>query len=180
MEKKIFFIVLIVVAGCTAQTSTTSDSTGASSGETSIAAPWMDAEFMDVATGEAFKISDFRGKPVLVESFAVWCTTCLKQQQEIKKLAESEGDAIVHVSLDTDPNEDEERVKAHILTHGFDWYYAISPVATTQQLIDDFGVNIVNAPLAPVILVCEDGSSRLLDSGVKSSDQLLVEIEKGC
>ncbi|PIN92559.1 hypothetical protein COU56_04225, partial [Candidatus Pacearchaeota archaeon CG10_big_fil_rev_8_21_14_0_10_31_9] len=37
---------------------------------------WMNTELNDISTGETFKISDFEGKPVLLESFAVWCPTC--------------------------------------------------------------------------------------------------------
>jgi hypothetical protein len=39
---------------------------------------WMDVELTDVATGQKFKISDFKGKTVMLESFAVWCPTCLR------------------------------------------------------------------------------------------------------
>jgi thiol-disulfide isomerase/thioredoxin len=140
----------------------------------------MDIELTDVATGQKFKISDFKGKPVLLESFAVWCPTCTSQQREIKKLKEKEGEAIVHISLDTDPNEDEAKVREHIQRNGFDWYYAVSPIELTTALIDEFGLTIVNAPSAPVILICPDQSTRFLKSGVKSADQLLAEIEKGC
>jgi len=41
---------------------------------------WMEIELVDVATGETFKISDFKGNPILLESFAVWCPTCLAQR----------------------------------------------------------------------------------------------------
>jgi hypothetical protein len=33
---------------------------------------WVDIELTDVETGEAFRVSDFAGETVLVESFAVW------------------------------------------------------------------------------------------------------------
>jgi hypothetical protein len=33
---------------------------------------WLDTELVDVETGETFRISDFKGRPVLVKSFAVW------------------------------------------------------------------------------------------------------------
>jgi len=33
---------------------------------------WMDAELTDVSTGRTFKISDFKGRPVLLHAFAVW------------------------------------------------------------------------------------------------------------
>ncbi len=141
---------------------------------------WKDVELTDVATGSTFRISDFEGKPVLVESFAVWCPTCKRQQDEVKELHRQVGDAVVSISLDTDPNEDENRVKEHIQLHGYEWYFAVSPPEVTQKLIDEFGVTVVNAPSVPIILVCEDQSTRFLKSGVKSADTLKEEIEKGC
>jgi hypothetical protein len=33
---------------------------------------WLDTELVDVETGETFRMSDFKGTPVLVKSFAVW------------------------------------------------------------------------------------------------------------
>lgn len=144
------------------------------------ATAWIDVALTDVATGNDFKISDFKGKPILLESFAVWCPTCLRQQEMTKKVKLREGDAIIHISLDTDPNEDEARVREHLQTHGFDWYFAVSPIELTNALIDEFGLTIVNAPSAPVLLICEDQSTRLLRSGVKSADELLSDVDKGC
>jgi thiol-disulfide isomerase/thioredoxin len=111
----------------------------------------MDIELTDVATGQTFRISDFEGRPVLLESFAVWCPTCLRQQIEIAEVKEKEGDAVVHISLDTDPNEDEASVKEHIERNGLDWYFAVSPIELTNALVDEFGLEVVNAPSAPVV-----------------------------
>ncbi|MBR9675391.1 redoxin family protein [Candidatus Woesearchaeota archaeon] len=141
---------------------------------------WKNALLKDVNTGEEFRINDFKGKLILLESFAVWCPTCTRQQKEIKEFHESVGDDIISISLDTDPNEDEERVLQHATSNGFGWYYAISPREVTQSLVDEFGVSFVNAPLAPVLLICEDQSARLLRSGVKNADALKEEVEKGC
>ncbi len=141
---------------------------------------WGDIELNDAATGKKFRISDFEGKPILLESFAVWCITCLEQQKKIRELKAREGDAIVHLSLDTDPNEDEAKVRQHLQTHGFDWYFAVSPIELTKALIDEFGLGVVNAPSAPVVLICEDQSVRFLRSGVKPAEELLSEVKKGC
>jgi len=65
---------------------------------------WMEIELIDVATGETFKVSDFKGKPILLESFAVWCPTCLAQQKEVKKVKQIEGENIIHISLDPAPD----------------------------------------------------------------------------
>ena len=135
---------------------------------------WKEAELTDVKTQEFFSIAQF-DKPILIESFAVWCPTCKKQQDEIKKLI-SEGDDSIHISINTDPNENEEKVLEHQEKYSYDWRFAVFPAEAIQSLVNEFGVGVVNAPLAPVVLVCPDGSSRLLDSGVKTSDELKQEI----
>jgi len=149
------------------------------SGLDPLVAEWMLVELVDVLTNTTFRIADFYGKPVLIESFAVWCSVCLRQQKEMAKLVEREGDAIVHVSLDTDPNEAASAVRGHAEKHGFDWLFAVSPISLTETLIDQFGLAVVNAPRAPVILVEPDGTARLLRNGVKSANALLEDIEGG-
>ena len=115
---------------------------------------WKNTELMDVNSGEYFKISDFRLKPILIESFAVWCPTCTKQQNEIKTLHEDIGDDVISVTLDADPNEDENKVLRHTELHGFNWRYSVSPKEMTQGLINDFGLDIVNPSSSPIILIC--------------------------
>ena len=140
---------------------------------------WQEVELEDVVTGDKFKISDFRGKKVLVESFAVWCPTCTKQQQKIHDL-HKEMPEFVSISLDTDPNEDVSIVRNHVNANGFTEKYAVAPKDVTQALVDKFGIGVVNAPSAPVILVCEDGSSRMMGRGLKSVSELKEEINQGC
>ncbi len=187
MKKQLFtFLVLAVIgtvisSGCAQQAPVPPTETPSPPSEEPAVAPaWMDRELTDVATGQTFKISDFKGKPILLESFAVWCPTCLRQQREIAKLKEREGEAIIHISLDTDPNEDEAQVKEHIERNSLNWYFAVSPIELTNALIDEFGLSVVSAPSAPVILICEDQSARFLRNGVKSADVLLSEVEQGC
>ena len=141
---------------------------------------WKCEDLVDVLTGETYQIKDFEGKIILVESFAVWCPTCLKQQLKMKDLLESDGDSIVHISLDTDPNEEASLVKEHAEKNDLNWKFSVSPIKITKKMIDEFGIGVVNAPSAPVILVCEDQSTRLLEKGVKSAEELKGEIAKGC
>lgn len=183
MKKKILIglltlgiIGIILSSGCIQQKPAEAPQTGVKKN----ASAWMDIPLKDVTTGNQFKISDFKGKPVLLESFAVWCPTCLEQQKKINELKSREGDAIVYISLDTDPNEDEAKVKEHVKRNGFGWYFAVSPIELTNALRDQFGLTIVNAPSTPVVLICENQSTRFLRSGVKSADELLSEVKKGC
>lgn len=141
---------------------------------------WMEVELTDSITGEKFKISDFRGRPILLESFAVWCSTCLRQQKEMDRLKTTEGDTIIHISLNTDPNESQEKIIEHVERHGFDWRFAVSPVELTKALLDEFGARIVSAPTSPVVLICPDLSFKLLRSGVKSAQEMLATINEEC
>jgi len=137
---------------------------------------WKDFELQDVRTKEIFKISDFSDEIVLLESFAVWCPTCKQQQDQIKELIEEGSDA-VHISIDTDPNEDAARVIEHANRYSYNWRYVVFPALATLSLVDDFGVGIVNAPRVPVLLICPGEEPRLLKSGIKTSEELKTEIE---
>ncbi len=171
----IVLLVLSVVIGCSMDTQVAEgeplDRSTAVNSEESEPVDWKTAELTDIS-GNTFSISDFSGTPVLVESFAVWCPLCTRQQRIMKELHEEVGDTVVSISLNTDPNEDVEIVADHVARHNFDWRYVISPSGVTQGLINEFGVGVVNAPSVPVVLVCADQSSSLLDRGVKSVDEL--------
>ena len=185
VDKKIMYsvVAIVIVVAIFFFTGSSSDSSTGLGGEVVQSEPagaWVDIELKDVRTGESFRISDFSGTPVLLESFAVWCPTCTRQQKITRDFDEEVGDSVISVSIDTDPNEDESRVLQHVQSNGFNWRYAISPVDLTRSLIDQFGVGVVNAPSVPMILICEDGSVRKLSSGVKSVSKLKEEIKRGC
>ena len=72
------------------------------------------------------------------------------------------------------------KVSEHIDRNGFTWRYAISPADVTETLVDDFGINIVNPPSAPMILICEDFNTKFLERGVKDVDRLKEIISEGC
>lgn len=98
----------------------------------------------------------------------------------MKELHKEVGDDVISVALNTDPNENEAIVKSHAQNNGFDWRYVVSPVEVTKSLIAEFGNGVVVAPSVPVILVCEDQSSRLLERGQKSVEDLKSAISEGC
>lgn len=136
---------------------------------------WRSAELKDVNSQEVFKISDFLGETILLESFAVWCPTCTKQQK-ITKDFEKEFPNIISISLDTDASEDEDRILQHTTSNGFDWRYAISPIDVTQSLVNEFGVGIVNAPLVPMVIICPDGKAGKLPNNIKDINELKAAI----
>ena len=137
--------------------------------ETDGRATWRTTTLTDVRNGETFTVDDLE-KPVLLQTFAVWCSKCLRQQRNVRALTERAVD-VRPVNLNIDPNEDEGRVRSHLQEHGFDWRYAVSPQSVTDSLVDRFGSSITAPPQSPVVVVCENETTRLSD-GIKAADQL--------
>ncbi len=128
---------------------------------------WKSRELTDVLTDESFTISELPA-PIVIQSFAVWCSNCKRQSEELLGLDES----ITRVGLNTDPNEDAEKVKQHAERNGFDWRFAVAPTAMTKSLIDEFGPTITNAPSTPIIVVCNDGSTKFFSGRHQSAEEL--------
>jgi cytochrome oxidase Cu insertion factor (SCO1/SenC/PrrC family) len=140
--------------------------------EGAMAAPgWFGVELTDVNSGQAFKVSDFKGKVVLVETMAVWCTTCLSQQQQIQALHTTSGqqDGLVSLSIDIDPNEDAGILKSHAEGHGFDWLYAVAPREVAREVGQLYGDQFLNPPSAPMFIIDRQGQTHPLPFGVKSA-----------
>lgn len=132
------------------------------------ATSWRTTELTDVLTDETFSIDDLDA-PVVVQSFAVWCPKCESQSAALSYVDES----ITVVGLNTDPNEDAEKVRRHAEENGFDWRFAVAPTEMTQSLIEAFGTAVTNAPSTPIIVACDDGVAEFFSG----SEQSAAEIE---
>ncbi len=185
MKSAIFLILAVVAAaGCVGQlpsgTGTDQPTGGEIGGESPQTAPdYKEFELRDVSSGELFKLSDFEGKVVVLETFAVWCPLCLEQQRHIEQAEQQlASDDVISVSLDIDPNEDEARVRGHLERNGFGWRFAVAPRELSRALSDAFGANVLNPPSTPVIIIDRNGDSHLLRYGIKSAADIVSEVSK--
>ncbi|MBA3531077.1 MAG: hypothetical protein H0T73_04050 [Ardenticatenales bacterium] len=135
---------------------------------------YLSTELKDVRTEESFRISELTGAGnyVLVETMAVWCTTCLRQQRQIQAFEEDGPEDVVSVALDIDINETTELLISHTERNGFDWLYAIAPPDLSRAIGEDFGQQFLNPPNAPMLLVRPDNSIVPLPFGVKEAADL--------
>jgi len=173
------FLVFLVGCGATQVESPIGKGTVQSAGAAVGDVDWKEIELKDVVTGETFKISDFKGKPIFVETMAVWCPLCTRQQIQLQQVANELGDSVAHVSIDTDLNENEAKLKSYAERQGFDWPFVVDPQGRVgKQLVDKFGFNVVNPPSTPIILIDENFNARLLRFGIKNSDELIAELNK--
>ncbi|MGB6679948.1 MAG: TlpA disulfide reductase family protein, partial [Candidatus Bathyarchaeia archaeon] len=71
--------------------------------------------------GREFSLSDFRGKYVLIDFFAIWCKPCELSLPHLKGLKHQLGTDIVIISIDIDVDETEQQVIDYKRVHGMDW-----------------------------------------------------------
>lgn len=173
------FIALLTLISCTSSVDQQPEQNTTPEPEEQPSKPlWQTYEFTDVTTNETFSIDDY-DKPVLIESFAVWCPPCTKQQYEVKALHE-QTDNITSVAINTDPNEDAAKVRAHARSNNFTWPYAVTPRRVTQSFVDDFGVDFLQAPKVPMLVHCPSGNTTRLPDGVKTASRLTSLVKQNC
>lgn len=173
------FVAVLTLASCTSSVDQQIEQNTSPGREEQPSKPlWQTYEFTDVTTNETFSIDDY-DKPVLIESFAVWCPPCTKQQYEVKALHEQTKN-ISSVAINTEPNEDAAKVRTHVQSNNFTWPYAVTPRRVTQSFVDDFGVDFLQAPKVPMLVHCPSGNTTRLPDGVKTANRLKSLVDQHC
>jgi thiol-disulfide isomerase/thioredoxin len=140
---------------------------------------WFDSQLTNVNTGQTFAINDFKGKVILVETMAIWCPTCLKQQQQVQAYHAMLGENtdLITLSLDIDPNETATDLTGYAKNNQFDWMYAIAPPEVAREIGNLYGAQFLNPPSTPMLIIDRHGSVHPLPFGVKSADDLHKSVE---
>jgi cytochrome oxidase Cu insertion factor (SCO1/SenC/PrrC family) len=140
---------------------------------------WYGVSLTDVSSGKTFKVDDYKGKVILVETMAVWCTNCKQQQDNIKAFHTQLGmkDDFVTVSLDIDPHENLDTLKTYVAKTGFDWLYAVSPVDATREIAKLYGDQFLNPTSTPILIIDRKGIAHPLPFGIKSADDLSKAVD---
>lgn len=140
--------------------------------------PLLALELVDVRSGETFSLAELSAdRAVLLETMAIWCTTCLSQQREVVRAHDL---ADFHsVGIDVDPNERAPDLAAYADREGFDWRFAVADQELVRLLTERFGFEVTNPPSTPTFVVI-DGTIRALDFGhVRSAEELVDELAAG-
>jgi thiol-disulfide isomerase/thioredoxin len=140
--------------------------------------PWATATLTDVATGETFRIADLAtgGRTVFVETMAIWCTNCRRQQGEFTAaLARLDPAEVAYVVLDAEPSETADQLAAYEDQQGFEGRYAVAGPEVARALVDEFGPNAINPPTVPKIVVAPDGTVTF-ETGAESADDIVARV----
>ncbi len=137
---------------------------------------WGAATLVDVETGAPFRIADFAGRTVFVESMAIWCTNCRAQQGRFREaLAQLDPGEVAYVVLTVEQAETADALKAYKAQQGFTGMYAVAGREVAGALVADFGPNAINPPAVPLVLIRPDGTIEFR-TGAESVEEILATV----
>ena len=103
--------------------------------------PFIDIEAKDLE-GNTIKLSDFKGKVIVLDFGAIWCHYCHEQNQvEFPKLKEkykNEDFVIINYSVDVDKNDWEKSSKADKI----DWINISNLEGVSDKVVTQYGVQV--------------------------------------
>jgi hypothetical protein len=178
--KKLFFVIFLsalLLSSCASVMPTEAVTQGTT--VTPDAPAWFGVTLTDARTGKAFSINDLKGKVVLVETMAQWCSNCMKQQTQVKAMHDIIGanDDFVSIGLDIDPNENAADLKNYVEKRGFDWLYAVPPAEVSREIGNLYTAQFLNPPSTPILIVDRKGVAHPLPFGIKSADDLAAAVK---
>lgn len=137
---------------------------------------WASTALTDVETGQPFRIADYAGKTIFVESMAIWCSNCRAQQARFRDaLAQLDPAEVAYVVLSVDPGESGEDLARYKAQQSFTGTYAVAGREVAGALAAEFGPNAINPPSVPVVIVRPDGTLEFR-TGPKSVDEIVATV----
>ncbi len=134
---------------------------------------WATATLTDVSTGETFTIAQLAGKPIFIETMAIWCSNCRAQQARFAEAFSKMAPGIAsYVVLTVDPSETAEDLARYKADRGFTGYYAVAGKDVTRALEAEFGPNAINPPSVPLVFVSATGEVSF-STGAESVQDIL-------
>jgi thiol-disulfide isomerase/thioredoxin len=100
--------------------------------------------------GRTVRLSDFRGKVVLVEFWATWCGPCVRGLPVLADIARREGSDVVFLAINTDDSESKERVRDFLRERRLE----ITALLRGREVSRLFGVG----PIPHTVVIAKDGT----------------------
>ena len=139
---------------------------------------WFSEPLTNARNGDTFTIADFKGKVILVETMAIWCSNCLKQQQQVYDLHQMlDADNFVSVGIDIDSRENIEALNSYIIDNGFNWHYAVAPEHVAREIGNLYGSQFLNPPSTPMLIIDSHGEVHTLPFGIKDAEVLFETLQ---
>jgi len=121
-------------------------------------------------TGYEFSLSDYRGKVVILDFFAIHCPACEGQVDELKKVWAKFHDGLYIISISVDPSDTDEALRHYASEHGILWRVA----RDTAGVGEAYDIRY----LPTLVIIDREGYIRHRHEGLTSSDVLIGEVSE--
>lgn len=133
---------------------------------------WGNAELVNARTGETFKIGDFAGKPIYIETFATWCPNCQEQLTAIQEASATTSD-VTFIALSIEGDISDEALKMYADDNSFsNIVFAKATPEVLESLVADFGADITNPPSTPHFFISSTGEASELITGIEDANKI--------
>lgn len=125
--------------------------------------PAPDFTLTDIA-GNTVRLSDFRGKTVLLNFWAIGCPPCRAEMPAMEEVYQEYKDkdvVIIGVDLDGPVSVVGDYVRDYVEVNGYSWTFVID---TTYEVAEDYMVNLIPSSF----FIDKDGVIRALKVGAMS------------
>ncbi|MEM1569152.1 MAG: TlpA disulfide reductase family protein [Candidatus Bathyarchaeia archaeon] len=120
--------------------------------------------------GATFRLSECKGKIVVLEFMATWCRYCKAQVEELKKVHEQfRNPSIIIVSISIDPSDISNTLRDYRDELGATWIFAQSY---------EVGLNYSVKVLPTTVIIDYKGRIRFRHEGVVEASELIFEISQ--
>jgi len=141
--------------------------------------PWSDITLTDAISGEEYSLSSLldQGKPVVMHTFAIWCSACSSQLKETTLFQEETGGMYPVLNVDIDPNEKDEDIESHVNKNNYSGYFATAPAEFSVGLAQDAGVDVLMK--IPQTFIFSGNNAYKLPAGVypaKALNEIIASV----
>lgn len=120
--------------------------------------------------GTPWSLEAHLGQPVVLEFFATWCPSCIKNTNHLNKLETRYADQVAILSVGVDPWESQRAINRFIEANNVGWPVAIDEEGTVSQAYHV-------GSLSTEVLVSPQGSIVHTENGVADHDRVVAEID---
>lgn len=117
----------------------------------------------NLADGTTLTLSDFQGKPVIINFWATWCGPCVREMPAFERLKEEFGEDIGVITVNC--GDDEETIRSFMEKNGYTF-----PVV----LDEDYGVSMLYPTngIPYTVILDEEGNVTHISTGAANADKM--------
>jgi peroxiredoxin len=121
--------------------------------------------------GNRFSLSDHRGKVVVLDIMATWCSPCNVEMGHLKDIFNNyTSDQVIIISIDIDTNETDEKIRAYKDEYGANWIFA----SDTDDVEEKYDAEYIPR----IVIIDKEGKIAYAKTGIVTTEALIIEIEK--